>query len=160
MTYASATSMTNRFGQDELFALADPDDSGTVNQTVLGQALEDADAVINGYLASKYALPLTTVPPMLEILACDIARYRLASVINVTEQIKDRYDQAITYLEKVARGTISLGVDSTGEQAVQTGGPEGENRIFAAGRGRVFDGRDLADYDYRGPFSATGRQWP
>ncbi|MCR6494794.1 DUF1320 family protein [Thermomonas sp. S9] len=39
--------------------------------------LDDAQAEIDGYIASRYKLPLPTVPAALARIACDVARYRL-----------------------------------------------------------------------------------
>ncbi|PKG72986.1 DUF1320 domain-containing protein, partial [Shewanella sp. GutCb] len=73
--YASSAQMVARFGEDELVSLTDRDGTaGAIVARVLDVALNDATALINGYLAGRYTLPLPTPPAMLERLCCDIAR--------------------------------------------------------------------------------------
>jgi phage gp36-like protein len=139
--------MTNRFGAAELLALTDPDDTGAINQTVLTQALTDASSVIDGYLGGRYVVPMASPPPMIEVLCCDIARFRLAQ--NPTSQMEVRYTAAIDWLDKAAKGTIPLGVDANGNAPTEAAEVEGTNAVFGTCRTRVFDQRNLTDYDYR-----------
>lgn len=116
--YATSSQMVARFGEAELISLTDRDGSaGTIVASVLDVALDDATALINGYLAGRYTLPLATPPEMLERLCCDIARYGLYDN-GASEQISKRYDDAVRYLEQVAAGKITLGVATQGEAPV------------------------------------------
>lgn len=67
---------------------------------VVEVALQDADEEINGYIGSRYALPLASVPSNLKRIACDIARYRLYSE-QPFEHITKLYDDAIAFLKRV-----------------------------------------------------------
>ena len=67
---------------------------------VVEVALQDADEEINGYIGSRYALPLANVPSNLKRIACDIARYRLYSE-QPFEHITKLYDDAIAFLRRV-----------------------------------------------------------
>lgn len=113
MTYATKQDLIDRFGQTELAQLTDRTNGTTIDDTVVGKALADADAEIDGYLASRYTLPLSPVPLTLVRLAGDIARYYLYED-RVTEQVKSRYDDAVKWLVNVSRGVVQLGVDSAG----------------------------------------------
>lgn len=110
MPYASQQNLIDRFGEDELIQLTDRTNTNLINATVIARALADADAEINGYLSSKYKLPLSPVPGVLEKLACDIARYQLYENA-VTEIVKRRYEDVIRYLKDVVSGKASLGPD-------------------------------------------------
>lgn len=112
MTYATLQNLIDRFGADELIQLTDREGLGEIDTTVTDRALADADARINGYLAARYTLPLVNVPTELELLACDIARYLLHDD-RVTEQIEQRYKDAIAQLRDVSRGVAVLGVDDS-----------------------------------------------
>lgn len=112
MTYASQQNLTDRFGEDELIQLSDRANTGLINSTVVARALADADAEINGYLSTRYTLPLSSVPEVLVVIACNIARYRLDNR-DPREDIVTRYKDAIKYLKDVASGEGSLGVDSS-----------------------------------------------
>jgi len=131
MTYATQQNMIDRFGQEELTQLTDRTRSGGIDAAVVDRALADADAVINGYVSAKYTLPLSPVPAGLERIACDIARYGLYDD-RATEQVKQRYDAAITFLKDVAKGTATLGPDAANQAPSITGGPQhsAPERIF------------------------------
>jgi phage gp36-like protein len=103
MTYAVKNDMIARFGEREVVALTDRDETGVVDDAVLTQGLVTADAEINAYLAGRVALPLATPPLILIGYACDIARYRLtgANVIE-TDVIGRRYKDAIDFLKLFA----------------------------------------------------------
>jgi phage gp36-like protein len=141
MAYASAQSMMSRFGEPEMIALTDRTGADAVDDAVLGQALADSGTLIDGYLASRYTLPLAVIPGMLELLACDIARYKLAE--RPTEEMRKRFDDAIGWLEKVAAGKIGLGVDQAGQEPPEAGGAVG---VVFTSRGRVFSADSLGDY--------------
>lgn len=128
MPYATQQDMVDRFAQTELVQLTNPDNPAatTVNATVLGQALADADAAIDGYLQSRYTLPLAVVPKVILRYACDIARYFLYDD-RATEQVEKRYNDAIKFLEQVAKGAITLGLSATGAQPAEAGGAQMES---------------------------------
>lgn len=117
MTYASQQNLIDRFGEDELIQLTDRANTGLISSTVVARALADADAEINGYLSTRYTLPLSPVPAVLEKLACDIARYQLFEN-SVTEIVQERYENAVRFLKDVASGKVTLGVDSNSAQPV------------------------------------------
>lgn len=114
MSYCNQDDLIDRFGEVEITQLSDRAGQGEIASAVIGQAIADADAEIDGYLSGRYALPLAAVPPVLVRVACDITRYWLFGQ-DVTALVKDRYDQAVSYLGKVASGTISLGPDVNGD---------------------------------------------
>jgi len=109
MTYATQADLEDRFGVDELTQLTDRVGAGVPDAAIVARALADADAEIDGYLASRYALPLATVPPMLARIACDIARYRLWED-RASEEVRLRYEDARRMLESIAKGMVSLGL--------------------------------------------------
>jgi phage gp36-like protein len=109
MPYATQADLEARFGADELTQLTDRVGAGVPDAAIVARALADADAEIDGYLASRYALPLATVPPVLVRIACDIARYRLWED-RASEEVRRRYEDARRMLESIARGQVSLGL--------------------------------------------------
>lgn len=138
MTYASQTDMESRFGQDEIQRLTDRNNAGIIDVNVLGSALADADATINGYLAARYALPLSTIPAALPMRAADLARYYLYG-LQVPEQVKARHDDAILWLTQVSKGIVELGIDAV-TQAAEAGA------IQVSANNRVFSSNSLADF--------------
>ena len=111
MPYASQANLVERYGQDTLLVVADRDNDDIPDADVIAQALSDATAEIDAFLAAKYSLPLPTVPDVLVRLCSDIAIYRLASdALQATEERRQRYDDAIALLKAIARGDASLGI--------------------------------------------------
>lgn len=114
--YCSQPDLVTRFGESEIVDLTDVEGTGAIDSTKVTQAISDAGALIDGYLAGRYQLPLATVPTVLNRLAADIARYFLYDN-GANEQVQKRYDDAEKFLKAVSKGDISLGVDSAGDKA-------------------------------------------
>lgn len=140
--FATKADMIARFGDREVIALTNRSNTGTIDDAVLQGGLDTADGEISGYLASRYSLPMASVPRLLTGYACDIARYRLCgAAVQCTDDIEERYKMAVRFLEKVAMGQIALGVDATGA-VVNAGG----NDIQVSAGVRRFDADTLTGY--------------
>lgn len=112
MAYASVADLIARYGEEELIQRTDRVGAGVVDAAVAGQALDDAAAEMDGYLASRYRLPLPTAPAMLARVNCAIARYRLWEDL-ASERVRQDYEDAVRFLTAIARGTVSLGLPDT-----------------------------------------------
>ncbi|GHD63854.1 gp436 family protein [Jeongeupia chitinilytica] len=131
--YAARDDMVTRFGAQEVIALTDRDNTGQIDDAVLAGALATAGDEIDGYLAGRYPLPFAQSPKILTGYACDIARYRLCgSGALLTDDIRERYRDAVKFLELAANGKVSLGGMPGGGPA-----PTGNTVQFASGS-RVF----------------------
>ncbi|MBK7314929.1 gp436 family protein [Candidatus Aalborgicola defluviihabitans] len=120
MTYATLPDMVDRFGETELVQRTDRVDSGTIDAVVLDRALADADAEIDSYLATRYMLPLASTPPVINRLACEIARYRLFDD-GVPETIRVRYQDAVSLLKRLSSGDVVLaGAEGLAVAGVET----------------------------------------
>lgn len=135
MSYAVQSDMVNRFGEQELIQLTDRDRTGAIDTVVLDRALADATAEIDGYLAARYQLPLTSTPTVLVRVCADLARYHLHDD-HLPEPVQVRYKAAIDLLRQVSTGRVSLGLSETGESPTSNDGAE-----IASG-GRVWDRND------------------
>lgn len=118
MNYATVDNLTERYQERELRHLTDPD-AQAVDVTRARQALDDANAEIDGYLAQRFVLPLanaatgdplTAPPPLLMRVCCDMAIYRLQT-LRPADDIKDarqRYDDAVKLLKSMSKGESTL----------------------------------------------------
>lgn len=133
--YATVDAMLKKFGERELIQLTDTEApyEDVINYDKLNAALAEANSEIDGYLASRYQLPLPAVPPFLEAIACNMARYHACTgAISENDPIKTRYDNAVKSLKEIAKGTIAIGGTPAGESApVQT---SSNNVMFQVGR--------------------------
>ena len=141
MAYAVVQDMVDRFGAAELVQLTDRSatPTGEYDSGLIEQAIADAEAEINAYLASRYALPLAEVPATLTRLACNIARYHLYGA-SLSEEVTKRYDASVAFLKSVSRGDAVIGVSSAGTAPVVENAPE------HFGPDRTFDSTTLRDY--------------
>lgn len=85
-------------------------------------AISDAGAEIDGYLAKRYNLPFLEPPRVLNKLAKDIAVYNLLSRRGIEKDSGEvnylsRYNAAIKFLTSVANGLIELGIVGSREAA-------------------------------------------
>lgn len=101
---------------------------------VINARLIDADSAINGYLATRYPVPLATVPRLVVVAACDLARYAIYDDM-ATEAITNRYKDAVKLLESISKGVVNLGVDTSGNK------PSTNNAAQIESAGKAF-GRD------------------
>jgi phage gp36-like protein len=117
MDYATLTQLTERYAERELRNITDPD-AQAMDALRAGQAIGDASAEIEGYLSTRYRLPLqdetgapfTAVPMLLVRCACDIAIYRLQT-LRPADDIQDarrRYEDVVKLLKALACGEVSL----------------------------------------------------
>lgn len=140
MTYATQADMTDRFGATELAQRTNRVDGLTIDTTVLARALSDADAEVDGYLATRYTLPLPSTPPVVNRLACEIARYRLYDD-GVPETVRVRYLDAVSLLKRLASGEVQL----AGITPVAAPGGAG-NAVATRTTAKQFDAAALAGY--------------
>jgi phage gp36-like protein len=133
MSYCTVQDLLARGWETELIQLTDKQGVGVVDTVAVEQAIADATATIDSYI-SRF-LPLPVGYKGMVRIACDLSRYFLYDN-RVTEQVQSRYDAAIRYLEKVAKGEILLGVDGN-DEPVNTPGMaafESSPRLFGRGK--------------------------
>jgi len=111
--YATEADMVKRFADDiEELKLMHADAAASINE-----ALQDAAEEINGYIGGRYSLPLPNVPSNLNRMACDIARYRLYYQ-QPTEEVRNRYKDAIKFLERVQDEKAHLQIQTATNEIV------------------------------------------
>ncbi|MEN8381215.1 gp436 family protein [Acinetobacter radioresistens] len=111
--YATEADMVKRFADDiEELKLMHADAAASINE-----ALQDAAEEINGYIGGRYPLPLPNVPSNLNRIACDIARYRLYYQ-QPTEEVRNRYKDAIKFLERVQDEKAHLQIQTATNEIV------------------------------------------
>lgn len=115
MAYATRTDLEDRYGAEELEQRESMLPAGAV-----AGALADADAEIDSYLATRYTLPLASVPSLLKRLACAIARYNLLGEA-ASDRARADYGDARRMLAGLANGSVTLGLATAVEGAPTPG---------------------------------------
>ncbi|GIT85407.1 gp436 family protein [Roseobacter sp. OBYS 0001] len=112
MPYTTLADLTDRFGENLLIQLTDRGDVATdsIDADVIDRALADTDALIDGYVAKRYALPMAATPALIRTLAIDIAIYKL-HVYDANPKIEADYKAAMRALEAISAGSVTLPVD-------------------------------------------------
>ncbi len=105
--WLSLTGFIERFGLEETIIATDRDGSRTIDRAYLIGALRDAQAECEAFVAGRYALPLSTVPGLLQTAVADLARARLyprGSPDGVTNAAAAQR----RILERISQGAIPL----------------------------------------------------
>ena len=86
MSCATLQQLTDRYGARMLVAITDRAESptGLVDPEVVARTLADTDAMIDGYLAVRYRLPLASVPALVTDLAQMIAIWKLHPLHHIS----------------------------------------------------------------------------
>jgi len=140
MGYATQQDLVDRFGAEELVQLTDRAQAGTIDATVVGKALADADALMDGYLATRYAVPVTPTTALLTRLAADVARFLLHGK-SATETVRQAHEDALRFLREIASGKASLIGAAPPPASQATGGP-----VLVAAPDRVFGRTAIGDF--------------
>ena len=132
MTYAVLADLINRAGVMEIRQVADRNDDGDPDTLVVEAALVAADRLIDGYVGTRYDLPMAEVPELVKIWAVSIARYNLHSA-GAPDYVEQDFKDAVQALKDLSRGLVVLPLAS-GSAAVpgQGGG------VLASHPGTVF----------------------
>lgn len=154
--YVTAAQLADRPGALEIAQVATPDrdaivDAALMDATLRGtdrsawqpadtavadlalanvqSAIDDADSLVDGYLARRYSLPLAGNFPILTVQARAIARYNLhknRQGLDQNDPVVRDYNNAIKFLTSVASGLLSLGAN---DPAVLDSGANGEVQV-------------------------------
>lgn len=129
MSYIALQQLIDRFGERLLIQLTDRDNppAGVIDEAVVVRALADTDAVIDGYLAGRYALPMTETPPLVADLAQAIAIYKLHPYA-ADPKIEQDYKDAIAALGRISTGVIKLPIAGIEPQSSGSAGVEAIDR--------------------------------
>ena len=117
MSYATIANLTQRYQERDLRHITDVD-AQAVDTVRAQQALDDANAEIDAWLAQRYALPLTNAttglpmaaPSVLVRCTCDVAIYRMQT-LRPADDIKDarqRYEDVLKLLKAMGQGLVSI----------------------------------------------------
>lgn len=109
MPYTTLADLTARYGDRMLVALTDRGAmaTGAIDTAVVDKAIADTDAVIEGYIGARYAIPVSPVPPILADIAGAIAIWKL-HIGGADPKVEADYKEALRSLREIAAGVITL----------------------------------------------------
>ena len=117
--YIQAQDLTEVVSEVVLVQLSNDNTRATdVDYAVLNKACEYATETVDGYLRSRYQLPLNQVPTLVRNICLQLARYWLYSRRpdgkGFPPNVKDAHAQALKDLERIADGKLHLGLLEVG----------------------------------------------
>lgn len=106
--YCTLNDLVARFGA-EIAGVSDRDGDGQPDAAVVTKAIGTATSRIDSYIGTRYALPLVTVPPVIQTACEDLARAELYTT-EIPDAVKEQRAATIRWLQDIAKGTASLDV--------------------------------------------------
>lgn len=113
-TYATTTSIPLLLP----FALKTNTTTGdTAGVDVFSKQITRAEGLVNGYIAARYSLPFSTVPPLITTITEDISCYYFIRSTYVQDgerknEYADSFKEAIKQLEQIRDGKTPLALTS------------------------------------------------
>lgn len=124
--YTTLEILIDKYGVQHLINLTIKEPTGEETEpdlTVIAREISRVDGIIDGYLRSRYTLPLSEVPPELAGYAEDMAIARIYGCMperTVPEDVTRAAKEAVAWLRDVQKGLATLSIAtlppaSTGE---------------------------------------------
>ncbi len=119
MQYITTQDLTEVLSERSLIDLSNDTSRATeVDNGVLDKACQYATETVDGYLRSRYTLPLTSVPTIVRNICLQLARYWLYSRRpdgkGFPDNVKETHSQALKDLERIQNGKLHLGIKELG----------------------------------------------
>lgn len=145
MRYIDLAQLQRAIPAQTLIWLSDDDSQATApNLAVIEEGVRSAEDLVDGYIASRYALPLASVPTVLADIVVVLARYWLYSRRpegpELPEAVTSSRKAALAQLSDIQAGKLTLAIATT--QAAQ---PE-RGRMEVATRQPMFGASTLDQY--------------
>ena len=116
--YAVQADMEALWGLNDVAVSSDWDNTGHVVPANVTKALASATSTIDRYVAVRYTVPLQVVPDDLKNACCDIGMYLMCpTATTMTDQKKERYQNAMSYLKDLSTGKVTLGEQQNSQVA-------------------------------------------
>lgn len=114
MPYIDTDDLELVLGAELLRQMSDPDNTGEIDEDIVGEAIKASEAKLNGYLVKRYAVPIAEpVPELVRQLAIDGAIFKLKArgrSMATLEEIEEERERVQT-MKDIANGSIMLDVD-------------------------------------------------
>lgn len=138
MAYATVQDAVDSYGPNELAQLSNLENprATTVNETRVAAKLEEASAILDGYIGLRRATPVPApVPVVLVGYTVDVAIYLLTTLRSRggTEDARKRYEDALRWARDYSMGKASLGGPEPDSEGVSGAEFTSSPRAFTRG---------------------------
>lgn len=109
MAYSSLTDIFVRYRP--ITTMVGTGDYDVTSAEVTSVFIAQSDGIIDGYLAKRYVVPLSTTPPLITLISADLSIHSMLAekLPTVPEFIDKRYERAMNLLTAIMSGTMTLG---------------------------------------------------
>lgn len=123
MAYATLKNAKDLYGETYVLTSVDRDADGEPDWQAFTKALNQASSEMDSYLGARYDVPVDPIPSVVNRYCIDIAIFLCSADASTgTDSKRQRYEDAIKWLTNVAKGVVTLGLETEDE-------PDGENPI-------------------------------
>lgn len=105
--YASPADFVSLFSEAEWLQLTDRDLDGDPDPGVGEGALATASATVDGYVGTRYQIPLTPIDPIIRQATLDLGRWLLSGQF-ASERVSEGRTSAMKILTDIQAGRIQL----------------------------------------------------
>ncbi|UVK85228.1 DUF1320 domain-containing protein [Pseudomonas sichuanensis] len=116
MRYCNRSDIGNAIPELTLVQLSNDDPAAMQpNESVIEEAVRQAEELVDGYLRGRYVLPLDPVPTVLRDAVVYLARhwlYQRRPEGTLPDAVKDSRKDTIKLLESIRDGVVTLGMPS------------------------------------------------
>ena len=116
MRYCTRADIGNAIPEMTLIQLSNDDPSSMApNESVIEDAVRQAEELVDGYLRGRYTLPLDPVPTVLRDAVVYLARhwlYQRRPEGALPDAVKDSRKDTVKLLESIRDGVVTLGMPS------------------------------------------------
>lgn len=155
MSYTTADNLLDKYGAQLLINLTVKNPTGEETEpdsTVINREISRVDGLIDGYLRSRYALPLSEIPPELAGYAEDMAIARIYGCMperTTPEDVTRAAKEAVAWLRDVQKGLASLSVAELPQAPTGGAGTTGFFRTSKTAEDRIFNDTALDSFTGR-----------
>jgi len=116
MAYSASTDLNNLLPEIELINLTDDDNLGVIVESVVVNAILQADEEIDSYISCFTSVPLDPVPQMISHLSGRIAVYNLyRRRLLLNETWSEDYKNCKKILNSLASGKLKINLPAGGD---------------------------------------------
>ncbi|BDV42436.1 hypothetical protein GURASL_13590 [Geotalea uraniireducens] len=132
--YTTAETLIDKFGVQHLIYLTIKEPNGTETEpdlAAINREIGRVDGIIDGYLRSRYTLPLAEIPPELAGYAEDMTIARIYGCLperTVPEDVTRAAKEAVAWLRDIQKGLASLSLATLAP--APSGGEPGATGFF------------------------------
>jgi phage gp36-like protein len=134
MRYISITHLQRAIpGQTLIWLSQDDPAASEPDMAVIEDAVRNAEEIVDGYIATRYALPLTNVPTVLADIVVSLARHwlyaRRPEGTELPEAVTSAKKGAMALLKDIQMGNMALNIAQTSAPQPDAGRMEVASRL-------------------------------